>query len=95
MHAGRKLVTITHNLLRRHFFILKSIFIDLRERKEERNISWLPPVHVPTGDQTCNLGMCPDREWNPQPFGVWGNNLTNSVPYLLGPKPIFNECLQS
>ena len=33
-----------------------------RERERERNISRLFPVCAPTGDQTCNLGVCPDRE---------------------------------
>ena len=36
----------------------------------ERNINWLPPVCTPTGDQTHNLGMCPDWGLNLQPFGV-------------------------
>ena len=30
----------------------------------------LPPVHGPTGDLTRNLGVCPDQESDPQPFGV-------------------------
>ena len=30
------------------------------EAREKRNIDWLPPVHAPIGDRTCNLGMCPD-----------------------------------
>ena len=29
-------------------------------RERERNFDWLPPVRTPTGDQTCNVGMCPD-----------------------------------
>ena len=43
----------------------------------ERNIDQLPPMRALTGDQTCNLGMCPDWELNLQPFGVWDNNPTN------------------
>ena len=31
----------------------------------------------PTGDGTCNLGMCPDWELNLQPFGVQNNAPTN------------------
>ena len=31
----------------------------------------LPPICTPTGNQTCNLGMCPDQELNSQPLGVW------------------------
>ena len=36
----------------------------------ERNIDWLPFVRTLTGDQICNLGMCPDRELNLWPFGL-------------------------
>ena len=32
-----------------------------REKERKRNINCLPLVCVPTGDQTLNLGMCPDR----------------------------------
>ena len=35
-----------------------------REGEGERNIS------VREKHRTHNLGMCPDQEWNPQPFGV-------------------------
>ena len=56
-------------------FSLKSSFkyisIDLREREIERDIHQLSPIHTLTGDQTCNLGVCPNRKPNPQPFGVW------------------------
>ena len=47
----------------------------LREREEgrERNIDWLHPVRTWTGAQTCNLGMCPDWESNPGPFGAGGS----------------------
>ena len=51
------------------------MLIDLKEG--ERNIDWLPPVHGPTRDQTCNLGMCPDWETNLQPFDVWKDTPTN------------------
>ena len=33
-----------------------------RERDRQTHIDWSPPTRVPVGDQTCNLGMCPD--WN-------------------------------
>ena len=36
----------------------------------ERNIDWLPPSHTPTGDETCNPGMCPDLELNQRPFAL-------------------------
>ena len=45
------------------------MFIDLRERGRKRNINWLPPVNALTGNQTLNLGMCPDLGSNLQPFG--------------------------
>ena len=43
----------------------------------ERKINRLPPVHAPTKDWTCNLGMCPEQKSNPQPFGVWDGAPTN------------------
>ena len=36
-----------------------------------KNIYQLPSACTPTSDQTHNLGMCSDRESNPQHFGVW------------------------
>ena len=60
-------------------------FIDFRERgrgkkrERKRNIS-VREKHQSiascinlTGNQTHDLGMCPDRESNPQPFGVQDN----------------------
>ena len=42
---------------------------------QERNISWFPSISTWTQDRThrdqdvtCNLGMCPDQDSNPQPF---------------------------
>ena len=43
----------------------------------ERNTDWWPPVCTPTGDGTCNLGMCPDLGRRLQPFDVWDNTSTN------------------
>ena len=37
----------------------------------ERHMDRSPPVHIPTGDQTCNLDMCPDWELKPQTLGLW------------------------
>ena len=51
-----------------------------RERERDiivRNINWFLPIRSPTRDQTCNLGMCPDWESNPQTFGVWDDAPTN------------------
>lgn len=62
-------------------------FIDLRERKEERNmdvkentcvsIDHLPPIRVLNGDLTHNLGVSPDPESSPQPFGTQDDAPTN------------------
>ena len=47
-----------------------------REREGERNIDvrekhrLVSSLYTPTGDWTCNLGMCPDWEWNPWPFSL-------------------------
>ena len=46
------------------------MLIDFRERgregrKEGENTDVLPLVLALTGDQTHNLGMCPDQESNP------------------------------
>ena len=37
----------------------------------KRNIDWLTFKCAPNGDWTCNLYMCPDRELNQWPFGLW------------------------
>ena len=42
-----------------------------KEQERERYTGQLPALCAVTGDQTENLGMCPDWELNPQPFGVW------------------------
>ena len=61
------------------FFILTwgHFFIAFRQRGRERNTGCLPYiprlgiVGAQTCNQTCNLGMCPERESNLQPFS-WG-----------------------
>ena len=47
------------------------------EREKKTLMGW-PPAHARTRDQTHNLGMCPDWESNPQPFGARGNASTES-----------------
>ena len=37
---------------------------------EKETLIGFSPIHAPTRDQTHNLGMCPDQELNPPPFGV-------------------------
>ena len=45
-----------------------------REREGER-ISRLPPVHAWTRGRTCNLGVCPDQDWNCNlPVCEWRSN---------------------
>ena len=63
------------------------MFIDFFEREREReNIpmrekhNWLPPVCVPVGDQTSNLGVCPDQELTPHLLVyTWSNQLSHPV----------------
>ena len=55
--GGKKLYVTVAN-----FFKKCKIRLLTLEREEggERNTDWLPLIHTPTGDQTQNLGMCPD-----------------------------------
>ena len=66
------------------------MFVDFREREggrhrvgerkpemRERNIHQLHPEHVPTGDETHNLGVSPAWGSNPQPFGARDGAPTN------------------
>ena len=39
-----------------------------KEKEREGNINQLPLAYTPTGDQTCNLGLCPDWEFEPTTF---------------------------
>ena len=34
-------------------------------------VDWIPPIHTPPGDGTCNLGMCPDLE----PLVSWSGHM--------------------
>ena len=62
---------------------LEDMVIDFRERgreeerQRERNIHPLPLICAPTWGWTCNPGMCPDWESNPQPSGLWEDAPTN------------------
>ena len=58
------------------------LILDWGRREGERNIYMrnndrLLPVCALAGNQTRNLGMCPDWELNPQPFCVWDDVPTN------------------
>lgn len=57
-----------------HFYKnFSKTFIDFREGND-----WLSPKPTLTRDWTHNLGMCPDLELNPQPFGVPDNASTHT-----------------
>ena len=60
------------------------MFIYFLWRERNTDIEWLSPVHAPIRDPTCNLGVCPDQGWNPPPFGVPANALTET---MLLPRP--------
>ena len=65
-------------LIQGHFFIA------FRERgretsMEERNIDQLPASCTLSREQTHNLGMCPDKELNLQPFGVFTGKRSNQA----------------
>ena len=51
-----------------------------RERRRNINVGkkqqLVPPTCTSTGAWTCNLGVCPDGEWNLQPFVVWDDGPT-------------------
>ena len=49
----------------------------------DRVIEWLSLVCTLTGDQICNLGMCPDQESSPQPFALW-KDTQPTEPYRSG-----------
>ena len=64
------------------------MLIDFREREREeigrekksdvREKHQLVVSHTcPDRDQTYNLGMCPDRDLNLQPFGLWDDAPSN------------------
>ena len=59
------------------FYLFVCLFERERKEQRERNICQLPSVCTLTMGQTCNLGMCPDWESNPQPFGLWDDTPTN------------------
>ena len=58
----------------------EDMFVDFRKRgregERERNFSLLPGAHTPTGDQTQNLGMCPEGV-KPTTFSSAGRHSTN------------------
>ena len=58
------------------------LLIDFRERrregdKEEEKYQLVASPTSPSGNQTYNLGLCPDPELNPWAFSLWDNTPTN------------------
>ena len=77
------------------FFNLRPGYIYWFERETqthtsvwERNISWLPLVCVLIRDQTHNLGICFDQEWNPWP-SLHRTTLQPSKPHWPGCWEVF------
>ena len=66
----------------------EDMFVDFRKRgregERERNFSLLPGAHIPTGDQTQNLGMCPEGV-KPTTFLSAGD--TQPTEHLPAPAP--------
>ena len=64
------------------FFLILTRGHDFKERGREtliweKNVHSYPLMRAPTWDWTCNPGVCPDQELNPQPFGLWNDAQTN------------------
>ena len=59
------------------------MFLSMRERENEREINWLPPICTLTKDRTRNLGMCSDWGSNLQTFGVQDDAPTNQATWHL------------
>ena len=66
-------------------------FIAYREGEgRKRNSNCLPVVRIQTGDQSCNLGMCPDQEPNWGPFS-YGMMLEPTAPHWPGLSWVFKN----
>ena len=83
IRGGRRALRAEPPHLPRHSLILEREEGggEVRERERERekhlceiNIGQLPPIRALTADYTHSLGMCPDLESNPWPFGL-GNDI--------------------
>ena len=52
-----------------------------KRREEKRNLrekhQLVASICTPTRDRTCNLGMCPNQELNPQLFGIQDDTPNN------------------
>ena len=88
LFGGRMLLSMKLFILNwRKFFF--SFYLGRKEGREretstwKRNIDWLPSIWGRTGDQTCNLALCPDWELNPEAFSD-GMMLQPSEPHQPG-----------
>ena len=75
---------------RYYFFKFLKMFIDFREREKHRLVA--SHIH-PNEDRTHNLGMCPDRESNLQPFGCTGQS-SNQLGHICQGSTIFDPMVQ-
>ena len=69
-------MTVKHFLVSDHYIYI-ILFLERRERREKErekhiNASCMHPNYGPR-DQTCNPGMCPNRQLNQQPFTFQDN----------------------
>ena len=59
------------------------------KRGRERNINWLPFARAPTGNWSCNLGVCPDQELD------WQPSVCRMMPYQVTLSTAFFSYFQS
>ena len=92
---SQKLKITNECLISNVFTFLRCVlFLFEREGEEgakgrgDRNIDQLPLACNPTRNRTRNLGLCPDRESNQQPF-IYGKMLQPSEPCRSGPNGYF------
>ena len=60
-------------------------------KKRGRNTDSLAPVCAPTRDGSCSLGVWPDPDLNPHPFGVWDGAPTCWATQPGQPRKKFNQ----
>ena len=76
-------------------FFFKDLFYFFRERGREgeregkKHQCVVASCASPTGDQACNPGMCPDREWNQRPLDLQAGT-QSTEPHHLGLKFLTN-----
>ena len=92
--SGCDVVHFLFDLLSPSFSFLKNDFIYLflergERRDKEGEKHWCKEKQLlvvshtaPTGNLACSLGMCPDQESNPWPFGLW-DHVQPTEPHLI------------